>query len=231
MSQKIYTHKIETSLIIYFYRKFKFRRMLHIMWRVLSTTKRQSGYNDFVSFFMDNKLIILLSIINTITDEDLKKLNFLFITNFKERNFQSNYMIFASSFSSIFLFTILIILTSLSIMGSIFIPIIIFFRGKGLGITAGYLYALYGIKGIGYHLLILLPGIFISSLAIIIISVRGIYFSNKLLRKVTPRPYEESLWPYLLIYLKSTSKNILILSLSSLLDTLTMMLFSKFFIF
>ena len=213
------------------------------MWRVLSTTKRQSRYNDFASFFIDNKLIILLSIIllsgmmigsksvNTITDEDLKKLNFLFITNFKERNFQSNYMIFVSSFSSIFLFTILIILTSLSIMGFIFIPIIIFFRGMGLGITAGYLYALYGLKGIGYHLLILLPGIFISSLAIIIISVRGIYFSNKLLKKVTPRPYEESLWPYLLIYLKSTSKNILILSLSSLLDTLTMMLFSKFFIF
>ncbi len=198
---------------------------------------------EITYFFKNNKLLIFLSValisgmifgalgIKFIKLDTIKKLDFLFATDFSERNSQPKVYTFIASFSSSYIFTLLILIMSLSFFGSITIPIIIFFRGVGLGITSGYLYLIYGLKGIAYHILILLPGIFISSIAILLISSHAIKFSIKFASKITPKPTEDRLWSKLTEYFKKCSYLSIILIFSSVIDMIEMILFSKFFNF
>lgn len=198
---------------------------------------------EITYFIKNNKLLIFLSIIlilgmifgalgiKFIKLDTIKKLDFLFATDFSERTSQPKVYTFIASFSSSYIFTLLILIMSLSFFGSITIPIIIFFRGVGLGITSGYLYLIYGLKGIAYHILILLPGIFISSIAILLISSHAIKFSIKFASKITPKPTEDRLWPKLTEYFKKCSYLSIILIFSSIIDMIEMILFSKFFNF
>lgn len=199
--------------------------------------------NQITDFLKNNKLLIFLSMmlitgiifgalgIKFIKLDTVKKLDFLFATDFSERNSQPKVYTFIASFSSSYIFTLLILITSLSFFGSVTIPIIIFFRGVGLGITSGYLYLIYGLKGIAYHILILLPGIFISSVAILLISSYAIKFSIKFASKITPKPTEDRLWPKLTEYFKKCSYLSIILIFSSVVDMIEMILFSNFFNF
>lgn len=200
--------------------------------------------NKEITYFLkNNKLLIFLSIIlilgmvfgslgiKFIKLDTIKKLDFLFATDFSERNSQPKVYTFIASFSSSYMFTLLILIMSLSFFGSVTIPIIIFFRGIGLGITSGYLYLIYGLKGIAYHILMLLPGVFISSVAILLISSYAIKFSIQFASKITPKPTEDRLWSKLIEYLKKCSYLSIILIFSSIIDMIEMMLFSKFFNF
>lgn len=200
--------------------------------------------NKEITYFLrNNKLLIFLSVIlisgmifgalgiKFIKLDTIKKLDFLFATDFSERSSQPKVYTFIASFSSSYIFILFILMMSLSFFGSVTIPIIIFFRGVGLGITSGYLYLIYGLKGIAYHILILLPGIFISSIAILLVSSHAINFSIKFASKITPKPTEDRLWLKLIEYFKKCSYLSIILIFSSIIDMIQMILFSNFFNF
>lgn len=64
-------------------------------------------------------------------------------------------------------FWLINILFGLCIIGIPFVTIIPVIRGLGIGLVTGYIYSIYGIKGIGYCFLIIFPGALISFIALI----------------------------------------------------------------
>ena len=163
--------------------------------------------------------------------ESIYKLDFLFLTDFKERMGQSYIEIFISSFCILSLFAFFLELSALSCWGMIFIPIIIAFKGLGLGLSGGYLYLIYGLKGIAFYILILLPGIFISSVGLTLLSIRCTKFSIKLLRILFAKESQENLWNDLKSHLKNSGYCFVLLAAASILDVCFMAMFSRFFNF
>lgn len=108
----------------------------------------------------------------------LKELDFLFAGNFKARSSAPSGTVFLASFASSFLFLLLCFLCGLSMWGAFFIPLIPVFRGFGLGLTSGYLYAVYGGKGILFNLVVILPGAFLCCLSILLAAREGMRFSR-----------------------------------------------------
>lgn len=62
------------------------------------------------------------------------------------------------------------------------IPLTTFFRGFGLGILTGYLYYSYGWHGFLFHLLVILPGMFLSSIGIAYGGEKSLKLSVRLFR-------------------------------------------------
>ncbi len=112
--------------------------------------------------------------------EALDKLDFLFYSNFKTRAIQSVVSVFAASFASSFIFIFICFLCGLSMWGMFIIPAVLFFRGFGLGLTSGYLYAAYGFKGILFNFSVILPGAFVCCLAILLAAREGSRFSRRI---------------------------------------------------
>lgn len=110
----------------------------------------------------------------------LSKLEFLFASNFELREGQTMLTIFAASLTSVFLFLLAGVLMGLSVWGSIFTPVLPFFRGFGLGVSSGFLYASYSWKGVLFHLAVMLPGMVLSSIAVILSAREGMRFSKEL---------------------------------------------------
>ena len=97
--------------------------------------------------------------------EMMNRLDIILLTNFDQRCSQGMISAFVSSFASSMIFLTAVFLLGLSLWGEI-AGIVPFFKGYGYGLSVGYLYGAYGLKGIAYNILVILPGIFISSLAI-----------------------------------------------------------------
>mgnify|MGYP001052151408 CR=1 FL=1 len=161
----------------------------------------------------------------------IKRLDVLFLSDFDNRNTQNIIYTFVSSFSSHFLFWIAMIFLSTSFLGTIMVPLILIFRGVGLGLTAGYLYLIYSFKGVAFYILVLLPGIFISSACFIFMLINSEKFSLKVAKKFLPHSNQESLWEDMVVYIKKSGIILFVLSISSLIDMVFMQLFSNLFIF
>lgn len=64
-------------------------------------------------------------------------------------------------------FWLINLLFGLCLIGIPFVTVIPVIRGLGIGLVTGYIYSIYGIKGIGYCFLIIFPGALISFIALI----------------------------------------------------------------
>lgn len=76
--------------------------------------------------------------------------------------------VFIASFASTFLFMLLCFLFGLTLWGFLLTPPVLFFRGVGLGVTSGYLYAAYHFKGILFYCVVVLPGALVCGAALIL---------------------------------------------------------------
>lgn len=110
----------------------------------------------------------------------LDRLDFLFYSNFKARAVQTFTSVFAASFASSFIFIFICFLCGLSMWGMFLIPAVLLFRGFGLGLTSGYLYAAYGLKGILFNFAVILPGAFVCCLALLLAAREGSLFSRRI---------------------------------------------------
>lgn len=118
-------------------------------------------------------------------DEQLmNSLDFLFTTNITARLEQDVFATFCSCFASDFIFIFAIFLLGMAPWGIPVIPFIVLFKGFGIGITAGYLVSLHSLAGVGFYLLIILPGTFLFCFALILLSAHSIYFSSKMFRQL-----------------------------------------------
>ena len=97
----------------------------------------------------------------------LERFDFLFQSSASLRMTESVFSLFCASFASSFLFLLVCFLCGLSMWGFLFVPAVLFFRGYGVGLTAGFLCCAYHWKGALFHLLVLLPGVFFICLALL----------------------------------------------------------------
>ena len=110
----------------------------------------------------------------------LGKLDFIFYSDFTRRASQTLGSIFVASLASSFIFILCCFLCGLSAWGLFFIPFVPFFRGFGIGVTAGYLYAAYGFEGFLFHAVVILPGAFVCVLSILYAAKEGIQISKRI---------------------------------------------------
>ncbi len=99
--------------------------------------------------------------------ETLRNLDFFFTTNMPERLSGGALNAFAASFGSDFLFLLSAFLLGLSLWGIAVLPFLAFAKGYGIGVSAGYLLISYGLKGIVFYLVVILPGALLFSFALI----------------------------------------------------------------
>lgn len=109
----------------------------------------------------------------------LTQLETLFLTDATTRSVQPMGVTFTASLTSSFLFVLTAVMMGLSAWGIALVPVIPFFRGFGLGISSGYLYAAYGLKGIGFYLAVMMPGILLSCVSILLSCREAMRFSLK----------------------------------------------------
>lgn len=119
----------------------------------------------------------------------LDKLNTLFSGNISVREEQTLARTFINSFGTSFMFLALCFCLSLSPFGIVAVPMIMFFRGFGYGISSGFLCITYGFKGLIYYIFVMLIGAFISSLALVYASQYCFDFSKTLLFSIFGRQY------------------------------------------
>lgn len=164
-------------------------------------------------------------------DELLKKLDFVFLTNFNAKCSQNIFSIFISSFASVFIFLIVIFLLGLSVWGGIIVAIIPFFKGYGYGLSVGWLYYTHGFYGIIYNILIILPGAFICSAVIIAASQEAFKNSLKFMSYLLRSDSSAELHTYTNRFLASMLWCLALGAVSSLTDMFFSICFSWIFNF
>ena len=84
--------------------------------------------------------------------------DFLFVTNIAGRGEMSAFSIFLSCFVPYFLFIFAVFLFAFSAWGFIAIPLLSVFKGFSVGLSSALIFAVYKVSGIGFYILIVLPG-------------------------------------------------------------------------
>ncbi len=152
----------------------------------------KSKKSSVKKFFTQNKLLVFLSmclllgvfcgsmLVKFADENTLKIINILFSSDLQERAAKPSLDFFITTLSSTFLFLVISFFMGLSLCGVVFAPFVPFLRGICIGISEVYLYSSHGLKGLCFHSLIFLPGIFISSFAIFFVSQEAFRMSNKL---------------------------------------------------
>ncbi len=162
----------------------------------------------------------------------LNSLDFLFTTNLDVRLEQNAAGTFCACFASDFIFLLAVFLCGFAPWGVIVLPLIVFFRGLGTGITAGYLISVYSLKGAGFYLLVLLPGTFVFCLALVIISVYSFGFSKRMFSFVISRSASAvAIYSDTIRYCSHSMSALIMTFCASLLDTALWTLFSGVFNF
>ena len=107
-------------------------------------------------------------------------LDFLFMTNLTARLNQSVFGTFCACFASDFLFLLGVYLLGFAPWGVPFVCAAILFKGFGTGLAAGHLASAYSLSGVGFYLLIMLPGTFLFCLSLVKFSVCAFDYSKNI---------------------------------------------------
>ena len=152
--------------------------------------KKTNKLRKLKAFITQNKLLVFLSLVllcgifwgsnieELMKNQTVENITSMFLNDFKNRASQPIFFVFISSLSSVFLFILVSFFMGLSIWGFLFVPLIPFFRGLSIGLVQNYLYSQYGLKGLLFQLIILFPGIFISSIAILLMAKESMLISQ-----------------------------------------------------
>lgn len=120
----------------------------------------------------------------------IESLDFLFTTNLDARLTQGVAGTFCACFASDFVFLLGVYFFGLALWGSPFIAATVLFKGFGTGLTAGYLSMTYSLSGVGFYLLVLLPGTFLFCIALVLFSASAFQYSRNVfvhtVSKTTP---------------------------------------------
>ena len=119
---------------------------------------RRRGAQSFfaVLFFMG--LAVGAACGGSFDDDILDRLDYLFVTNISARLSMSAFGIFSSCFVSYFVFIFALFLFALSAWGFVCAPLLSVFKGFSVGISSAFIFAEYRASGIGFYILVVLPG-------------------------------------------------------------------------
>ena len=77
---------------------------------------------------------------------------------------------------------------------------VLLFKGAGIGLTMGYVYLQYGVKGVSICALFILPWAIITCLALMVACREGIRFSIRMAAVLAPSGTQEKLWGHFCEY-------------------------------
>ncbi len=163
--------------------------------------------------------------------EMLRRLDFLFLTNFELRSTQSVVSAFIVSFSSVTVFMLAAFFLGLSLWGCALCAAVPFFRGYGYGLTAGFICSTYGMNGFFYSLLVLLPGTFISCAALSFAALCSFRSSIGSIMHLMRSPVKDDPKAQLRSYTVKMLRLMPVCAVSGLADTLCSFVFSGLFSF
>lgn len=162
----------------------------------------------------------------------LKSLDFLFSTNFDTRLSQNFAETFCACFVSDFIFLATIYLLGFAPWGVPVMPFVVLFRGFGTGLTAGYLFSVFSFKGIGFYLLVILPGTFLFCLALVTLTNSSIKFSKMMFfLTIGKNTTNRSLFENTKKYSSKAMSMLIMIFLASAIDTILWTLFASAFNF
>ena len=110
------------------------------------------------------------------------KLDLLFITNIDARLDMSVFDIFVACFVSYFLFTLCAFSAAFSAWGFAAIPLLAAVKGFTVGLSSAFIFSLYKLSGIGFYILVILPGTVLFLFALIRYSAFGFRMSLRYMR-------------------------------------------------
>lgn len=114
--------------------------------------------------------------------ETFEKLDLLFITNIDARMEMSVFNIFISCFVSYFLFIFCIFLSGFSVWGFLAVPLLSALKGFSVGLSSAFVFSQYRLSGIGFYILIVLPGTVLFLFTLIRYATYGFRISFRFLR-------------------------------------------------
>ncbi len=161
--------------------------------------------------------------------ELMKSLDIVFLTNFQLRSKAGMLSVFTASFAANFIVLLTIFLLGLTLWGELCVILIPLIKGYGYGLTIGYLYSTYGMMGIFYNLLIILPGAFLFSVVVAAAAKESFVNSVRLLAMFFKKAVSDDPRVQMKHYLLSMLWLLFLAALSSAADMLFSLMFSWIF--
>ena len=176
--------------------------------------------------------IILGAVSGKNADNDvMERLDFIFRTNYHIRCSEGMVAGFISSFGTLVLFLTALFLMGLSLWGGLVCWTVPFFKGYGYGLSVGYLYSAYGFYGVGYNLLMILPGMFLSAFILSAAAAEVLKNSVKMTKLFVRSAVKDDPPMQLAEYVQKMMFFLLLCALASVADTLMALCFSWIFKF
>ena len=170
--------------------------------------------------------------VNLLSGEYLNFIKDWFLSFFKFRSTAGFSKVFFNIFLSGTVYFVLVLLSSLGLTGVITLPIVVFFRGFGTCLLAGFLYREYSLTGIAFADLILLPGVLATDFLLIYICAEAVSVSFSfldILKDVSSRGI--MVRPLMLKFLRKFLIVMLLFCIFSLIEALFSVNFTHYFSF
>lgn len=152
------------------------------------------------------------------------------LTDFlNDRNGRAFGNIFLSSFFSSMLFLLLIFLAGTSLLGIVLSPLLVGFLGFFYTNTATYIYSVFGIKGVAFYAVIIIPVAVVFLLTVLSAAKYSVLFSYVIARMTFPRSAPANLYEEFRKYCIRFSLLILLVVLSSIVDASLSRAFIQYF--
>lgn len=116
------------------------------------------GVSSFLIALFVMGLIVGAACSGGMSDAAADRLDFLFITNIAARSDMSGFAIFLSCFVPYFVFVFAAFLFAFSAWGFVTVPVLSAFRGLSVGLSSAIIFSAYKMAGVGFFILIVLPG-------------------------------------------------------------------------
>lgn len=170
--------------------------------------------------------------VNLLSGEYLNFIKDWFLSFFKFRSTAGFSRVFFNIFLSGTVYFVLVLLSSLGLTGVITLPVVVFFRGFGTCLLAGFLYREYSLTGIAFADLILLPGVLATDFLLIYICAEAVSVSFSfldILKDVSSRGI--MVRPLMLKFLRKFLIVMLLFCIFSLIEALFSVNFTHYFSF
>lgn len=164
--------------------------------------------------------------------EVFEKLDLLFITNIDARMEMGVFELFISCFVSYFLFIFCIFLSAFSAWGFTAIPLLSALKGFTVGLSTAFIFSQYQLSGIGFYILVVLPGTVLFLFALIRYATQGERMSLRLLRLMLfGKETASELQAYIKRFIKKTMFALLSVGACAVADMVLWILFANKFDF
>lgn len=127
-------------------------------------------YGISTLFFMVFLLGFILGVLSydDFSADFLNKLDFLFLTNLNSRLELKAFEIFCSGFTSYIIFVFIACILGFSAFGVFALAFLCAFKGVGVGMSCALLISEHSITGLGFYILVILPGTVLFLLAFLL---------------------------------------------------------------